>query len=144
MSQSSEPSEALRAFKEASLQGFEAFNRHDFNSAFALLPPDIEWHPFDEFPGAHVLRGRAAVTEFFREVAADFPDFRSARYEFSEPAPGVFIVRFENQGTGRVSEVSVTSQVVHQVWEIARDPWRVREYRELNDALEAVKLRDAE
>ncbi len=49
-----EPSETLRAFRAASLKATEAFNRHDFDSAFAPLPPDIEWHQPASADGARV------------------------------------------------------------------------------------------
>lgn len=81
------------------------------------------------------------MIEWFRQVVFDFPDFRSEQHEFTEAAPGVFVVQFKNRATGRISGASVTGQTVHQVWEIARNPWRVREYESLNEVLKATGLR---
>jgi hypothetical protein len=133
-----EPSQALKAFRSASLKATEAFNRHDFDVAFATLPPDIEWHPLDKIPGAHLLRGRDEVISWFRQIVADFPDFRSQNLEFSEPVPGAFIVRFENEATGRASGAAVSGPAVFQLWEVAATPWRVREFSSRREALEAA------
>ena len=35
----------LEAFRQAYLLANEAFNRHDFESAFFGFHPELEWHP---------------------------------------------------------------------------------------------------
>lgn len=130
----------LAAFEATSRAGTEAFNRHDFEGAFASLPPDVEWQPLESIPGAHLLKGKDAVTEWFRQMILDLPDFRVELLSFSQGGrPGVFIVEFRNHGTGRASGLQVAGQLVHQVWELDRDPWRISECGDREQALAMTK-----
>jgi ketosteroid isomerase-like protein len=60
----------LRAYRD----GNTAFNRGDFEAAFAPLDAHVEFHLPPVFPGAEVLRGRAAVIDYYRDAHSEWDD----------------------------------------------------------------------
>ena len=137
MSQENRPS--LEAFKLAYLASNEAFNRHDFDAAFAGVHPDLEWETFPGTPGVERLQGRRAVIEGFHDLLGEFPDWRVEPQEFIDGRDAI-LVRNIGTATGRRSGMPVR-QSFTQVWTF-RDgrPVRVREYPDHQAALKAVGL----
>ena len=131
----------LEVFRRAYLVANEAFNRHDFDAAFAAFHPELEWQTFAGAPGLLHVRGRRRVIEGFRELVAEFPDFQVEPQEFIDGGDAI-LVRNIGRATGRTSGVPV-NQTFTQVWTFRGGrPIRVREYLDHAEALEAVGLRE--
>ena len=130
----------LEDFRRAYLASNEAFNRHEFETAFAGLPPDFTWETFPDSPGVDRLEGLDAVMQGFHDLVALFPDWRVEPQEFIEAGDAI-LVRNVGVATGRASGTPVR-QPFTQVWEF-RDglAFRVREYPDHEAALAAVGLR---
>jgi len=132
---------SVEVFKRAYLVANEAFNRHDFEAAFASFAPDLEWETFAGAPGQERLQGRDGTIEGFRELIAEFPDWRVEPQEFIE-TPEAILVRNVGTATGGKSGVPVR-QPFTQVWSFRNGrPIRVREFLDHAEALEAVGLRE--
>jgi 2-amino-4-hydroxy-6-hydroxymethyldihydropteridine diphosphokinase len=128
-------SDRLRTFRARYEATHEAFNRHDFEAAFARTPEDVEWRTIQEIPGVpDVMRGRDEVIAFFRETLNEWPDWHTELEGFEEPAAGVILVAFVAHGTGRVSGASLSNRVV-QAWDFRSRPLRVTEYLGRDEAL---------
>jgi ketosteroid isomerase-like protein len=131
----------LEVFKRAYLVANEAFNRHDFEAAFASFDPDLEWETIAGAPGPERTQGRPGTIAGFRELIADFPDWRVEPQEFIEAAEAI-LVRNIATATGGKSGVPVC-QPFTQVWSFRNGrPIRVREFLDHAEALEAVRLRE--
>ncbi len=98
-----EGSPILETFRRAYLVSNEAFNRHDFEVAFSGLDADIEWHTVSDVPGPRILRGRRAVIEGFRELIAEFPDWRVEPQEFIEGGDTILV---RNLATAKVQRAA--------------------------------------
>lgn len=96
----------LEVFRRAYLVANEAFNRHDFDAAFAAFHPELEWQTFAGAPGLLHVRGRRRVIEGFRELVAEFPDFQVEPQEFIDGGDAI-LVRNIGRATGRTSGVPV-------------------------------------
>ena len=132
---------SLDAFRRAYMVANEAFNRHDFESAFFGFHPELEWHTIAEVPGPNLIRGRGEVIEAFRGLLEEFPDWRVEPQEFIE-AESAILVRNIGTATGRTSGVPIR-QVFTQVWTFREGrPVGVHEYAKHREALEAVGLRE--
>ena len=134
-----EGSPILETFRRAYLVSNEAFNRHDFEVAFSGLDADIEWHTVSDVPGPRILRGRRAVIEGFRELIAEFPDWRVEPQEFIEGGDTILV---RNLATAKGAESGVpVCQPFTQVWAFRQGRSAlVREYLDHEEALEAAGL----
>jgi len=134
------PSGLLGAFRAGYQVRHDAFNRHDFEAAFAQTPEDVEWRTIQAIPGVpEVMRGRAEVIAFFRDTLQEWPDWHTDIEGFEEPAPGVILVTFVAQGTGRISGAAMSNRLV-QAWDFRSRPLQVTEHRERDEALAALGL----
>jgi ketosteroid isomerase-like protein len=134
------PNPTLEQFRAAFLAGNEAFNRGDFERAFAGLAPDCEWHPL-AYATERVLVGSEEIGRFFeQEIFATFPDWRNEAVRFLAASPGVFVILHRGRGTSRVSHVP-TGVDLGQVWEL-RDgvAVRVRELPTWEEALSTAGM----
>ena len=135
---SEEESGLLQAFREGYAATRSAFNEHDFDAAFAGLPPDVEWHPPEEIPGyPPVLKGRGEVIAFFKEVLNEWPDWRTEFLATAEPSPGLILVEYEATGTGRASGIPAKARMF-QAWDFREQPLRVFEAGSEEAALRAA------
>jgi 2-amino-4-hydroxy-6-hydroxymethyldihydropteridine diphosphokinase len=132
-------SSLLRAFRATFESKGDAFNRHDFEAAFAELPEDVEWTTIQDIPGVDVMRGRDAVIAFFRELLETWPDWHTRSLGYEEPAAGVILAAFEGTATGRASGIPVSTPFV-QAWDFRSQPLRIREFRDRAAALAALGL----
>jgi 2-amino-4-hydroxy-6-hydroxymethyldihydropteridine diphosphokinase len=134
------PSPLLRAFRAGYVESQDAFNRHDFETAFAQLPQDVEWRTVHDIPGVKdVMRGPAEVVAFFEEILETWPDWATQAESFEEPAPAVLLASLHAHATGRISGVPVQTGFV-QVWDFRSTPVRVTEYRTRAEAVADLGL----
>jgi ketosteroid isomerase-like protein len=134
--------ENVDAFGESVRTGQQAFNDGDFETAFARLAPDVEWHAGAWVIDAAILRGRSAVIAHFRGVG-DSGDWQVEALDFLEAGEGLFVVHQRGHAVGRTTRIEGTMDFF-QVWEIGRDGLivRVREYESKSGALKAVGLEE--
>jgi ketosteroid isomerase-like protein len=140
MSRASPEPPPLEVFRRAYLVANEAFNRHDFDSAFFGFHPDLEWHTVADVPAAKVTYGREGVIQAFRDLLEEFPDWRVEPQEFIEGADAI-LVRNVATATARESGVPIR-QPFTQVWSFSNGaPIRVREFLDHAEALATAGLR---
>jgi hypothetical protein len=135
-----EESGRLARFRAAYLSLIEAFNRHDFERAFADTAPDVEFAPDAGVPGGRTLRGREELIKYFHGIVGDFPDYRVEAVEFSEPMPGAVLVTQTMRGTGRISGARTEARRTF-LWDLRSTPLRIATYRDAAEALDALRLR---
>ena len=119
-------SNLLDAFRAGYLRTHDAFQRHDFESAFANLPLDVVWESLPEIVDVRRLEGKDDVLAFFRAIAEQWPDWRTEIKDITEPEPGLIRVEFRAIGTGAVSGVRTETDVI-QDWDFRLRPLHVRE-----------------
>ncbi len=132
-------SERLRdAFAAAVRRSQEAFSAGDYEAAFAEVDPDIEWHSGDWVLEREVIRGRAALVEFFRR-GSDAGSWEVVAEQVSELRPGLFLVHQRGTSTGRTSRI-VGEMDFFQLYELGPNGvTRVREYRTREEAVAAAE-----
>jgi len=119
-----------RSFRRA----YQAFSRGDFEAAFSVLHPDVEWHTPPNFPDAAVLHGRQAVLDWYGSRWADSWEWWESKAEqIIDRGNGTIIVRAVTRGRGKASGVDVELRDI-DVYE-TRDGWitRVREVENVED-----------
>ena len=127
-------------FRRALELGSEALNRGDWETAFAGLPPDFEFHPDPSVPDRRVLRDRAALVGYFQATRDAFPDWRSDPLEFIETGADRIIVRSLLGGTGSRSGLDAKVEV-YVVWELENEiPVRAYEFFDRQTAFERAGL----
>lgn len=119
-------SDLLDAFRASYMANNEAFNRLDFETAFAALPEDVVWDTFPEIVDLSLIEGKEGVLDFFRAIAAQWPDWRVEVEDISEPERGLIRVRCRATGTGAVSGAA-TETVFNQDWDFRGQPLRITE-----------------
>src|SRR3990172_6217132 len=62
--------------------GYEAINLGDYEAAFQMIDPAIEWQPADRTPFAGTYHGREAVRELLETFLEDLDHFRWAPEDF--------------------------------------------------------------
>jgi ketosteroid isomerase-like protein len=124
----------LENFRRAYMRANEAFNRHDFESAFFGFHPELEWHAVLHTPGPSVVHGRDGVIAAFRALLEEFPDWRVEPQEFIDGEDAI-VVRNIGIGSGRESGVPIR-QPFSQVWTFSeRRPILVREFLDHDEAI---------
>ena len=117
----------LEAFRTAYLANNEAFNRHDFETAFASLPDDVVWETLPELVDREPIEGKAGVIAAFHELLEQWPDWHLDVQDISEPSPRLIQVRFHATGTGAASGARTALDVL-QEWDFRGPSLRIREY----------------
>ena len=100
---------------ERVLEGYEAFNRGDFEAVIAQLPDDVEWRVLDQFPDQGPFRGREGVRRFWESWLETFSDFHAEIDEVVDAGDHV-IVMTRVVGRGRDSGVEVETPTYAQMW----------------------------
>jgi len=119
---------------------FEAFGRGDFDDAFAVYDPAVEWHTADDEPDSRTYTGIAELRRFVSHLADPWSDRFGAAVAFDDFIDcGDWVVapwsaRLHGHGSGIEIDVSETYAVLVRDGRIAR----VEEYRTPEEALEAV------
>jgi ketosteroid isomerase-like protein len=119
------------------LDGYEAWNRREFDVLGALLDPQMEWEPAFGDLNAGVHHGADGFRQFVDSWLESFDDFR-IRPELLVQTGDTVIVVAHQHGRGQGSGIELDARVVH-VWMI-RDGKAIRWWgpRTLDDALEAI------
>jgi ketosteroid isomerase-like protein len=94
--------------------GYEAFNRGDFEAALEAAVDDIELRVIDSPSGTSVVSGRDAVIEWMKPDM--FAEQRATPVEFIEAADDTIIVRLIAQVRGAGSGLEIEDEVFHVWW----------------------------
>jgi ketosteroid isomerase-like protein len=119
---------------------FEAFGRGDFDTAFAVYDPAVEWHTADDEPDSQTYTGIDAVRSFVSHLSDPWTDRFGSAVSFGDFIDcGDWVVapwsaRLHGHGSGIEIDVSETYAVLVRDGRITR----VDEYRTVEQALEAV------
>jgi ketosteroid isomerase-like protein len=119
---------------------FEAFGRGDFDQAFAVYDPAVEWQTADDEPDSHTYRGIPALRRFVVHLAEPWTNRFGPAITFEDFIDcGDWVVtpwsaRLHGHGSGIEIDVSETYAVRVDDGRITR----VEEYRTVEQALEAV------
>jgi ketosteroid isomerase-like protein len=119
---------------------FEAFRQGDFDEAFGVYDPAVEWRTADDEPDSQTYKGLAALRGFVADLAETWTDRFDSSVAFEAFIDcGDWVVapwsgRLHGQGSGIEVDVSETYAV------LVRDGLirRVDEYRTVEQALAAV------
>jgi ketosteroid isomerase-like protein len=119
------------------LDGYEAWNRGEFDVLAEVLDPEIEWEPGFGDLNAGVHHGADGFRGFVDSWLESFDDF-SIRPELLVQVGDTVVVVAHQHGRGQGSGIELDTRVVH-VWTI-RDRKALRWWgpRTLDDALEAL------
>jgi ketosteroid isomerase-like protein len=82
-----------RALRGAFERARAAFNRGDLEAVFGLFANDVEYGPPPPLYSGHVLHGRAAVFDFWRQVFDRYDENTIENLSLDEAAPGSFVRR---------------------------------------------------
>jgi ketosteroid isomerase-like protein len=129
-----------RANVELVRLSFDAFRRGDFEQAFAVYDPAVEWHTADDEPDSQTYMGIPALRRFVAQLAEPWSDRFSDAVAFDDFIDcGDWVVapwsgRLHGHGSGIEVDVSETYAVLVCDGLIRR----VDEYRTVEQALEAV------
>jgi ketosteroid isomerase-like protein len=116
----------------------EAINRWDIAGVVALLDPECEWWDREDDPGAAVHRGHEGVSTFLADLDAH-AELRVEAKEFIDAGDYVVSpVRLD--GRGRASGAPFEEYEVHVLRLRGGKVTEIREYREKNEALDALGL----
>ena len=119
--------------------GYEAFNRGDIEAALAPLHPSIEWWPAADEPITAPYRGHDGYRRLIAEAREAVPDLQTEIEELFVVGDRVVVcVRF--WGRGRDSGAPVEVRETHVARLRDGKITEVREYRNKEQALEAVRL----
>ena len=126
-----------RATVEIVRQAWEAFARHDNESALRLYDPDVELHGGPD--GSVTYRGVRGVREFFRDWLDAWDEWGSEVEEWIDAGDSV-IAMMHTHGRGKRSGVPVERWEAH-VWTLREGKlWRLRTFETKSEALKAVGL----
>ena len=121
-------------------ESFEAFGRGDFNTAFAVYDPVVEWRTADDEPDSQTYRGISELRGFVAHLADPWTDRFGQAIHFEDFIDcGDWVVvpwsgRLHGHDSGIEIDVSETYAVLVRDGRIAR----VDEYRTVDEALDAV------
>jgi ketosteroid isomerase-like protein len=118
----------------------DAVNRADWTGVLELCDPDVEWWDRQDDFGATVHRGRKEVGTFLAELD-ELVELRVEPKEVIEAGEFV-VVPVRLTGRGRASDTSFEEHEVHAFRLRDGKVTEGREYREKNEALEAVGLEE--
>jgi ketosteroid isomerase-like protein len=65
-------------------EGFEAFNKRDFEVLRSLAAPDVEWTPPAELPGSRTYHGPDGVREAMEDLIDIFPELQAEAVRIDE------------------------------------------------------------
>ena len=119
--------------------GWEAFNRGDFEACLATVHPSIEWWPASDELIVEPYRGHDGYAKLFAETREGVPDIQAEIEElFAVGDQVVTCLRFWGHGRESGAPVEVRETQVFRF----RDGKVIeaREYRTRAEALEAVGL----
>jgi ketosteroid isomerase-like protein len=132
--------EFLDAFRAGYEAAQKAFNQGDYDSAYARLAPDVEYHPLRRLLESGVKRGKEEMRAFF-ESAREGNDWKPQAQEYIDAGDAAAIVRLRGTTVGRTTRIANTLEF-YELVEFGSDGLirRIRDYEKREDALEAAGL----
>jgi ketosteroid isomerase-like protein len=118
---------------------YDAFNQRDLEAILTYLDPNIEWWPAADELIIEPYRGHDGYRRLFAEVLEVSPDIQSEIEELFVVGDQV-VACLRYWGRGRESGAPVELRETHVARLRAGKFVEVREYRERDQALEAVGL----
>jgi uncharacterized protein len=97
-------------------EGYEAFNRGDFEAVLELMHPDVEVHDRPEVPDPRDYEGLDGARAAFASVLEMFEQYEIEPVEFIDGDEYVVVV-LRQRGRGLASGVDVEGEIVH-VWTV--------------------------
>jgi ketosteroid isomerase-like protein len=122
----------------------DAYNRCDVEAMLDELHPEIAWHPWLQVQlggGATVYRGPEGVREGVRDGEEAFSEVRAELSEVRDLGERVVAIG-QLRGRGKESGAMTESALAWIVEFKSGKVIRVREYLDLEEALEAAGLRE--
>lgn len=131
--------DSVEGFGEGLRAAQRAFNQGDFESAFAWVAPDVEWHFGAWVIDGGVLHGREEVIRFYRRLR-EAGDWDIETVGFTDAGRGRMIVHQRGNWTGRTTKIG-GPQDSFVIYEIGGDGLvaRVREFASREEALTALE-----
>jgi uncharacterized protein len=124
-------SDVVRQLRE----GYEAFNRGDFDAVLRNFDSDFEAYEREEVPDPRRYEGREGARDAFANAVEMFDEYEIVPVEFVEGTEHVLVVA-QQRGRGRASGVEVEGEIVH-VWTIRNGRTSaLRGFSSKRDALE--------
>ena len=133
-------SELLSAFRELYTEGSRAWNEGDMETAYGVLPDDVDFRLVSIWPSARPLHGRDEVIGFFTDLRETFSDLRTDPIEFIEVSKSKLVAGSRVTGSGASSKADTTMEI-WQVWDLGEGlvPLRITEFLDRSAALEAAR-----
>jgi len=123
-------------------EGYEAFNRGDFETMIAFAAPDIELADRAEAPDPGSYRGIDAARAQMGDVSAGFEDYRLDPEEIFMAGDSRVVAVVRQTGRGELSGVEVQDTIAH-VWEIREGKIAgMRAYSSREEAVAAAEAAD--
>jgi uncharacterized protein len=97
-------------------QGYENFNRGEFDAVLENFHPDVEVHDRQEVPDPRDYEGLEGARQAFASVLEMFDEYEIVPVEFIERGERVLVVAHQ-RGRGQASGATVESEIVH-VWTV--------------------------
>jgi uncharacterized protein len=115
--------------------GYDAFNRGDFETVLRNFDPDFEAYDREELPDPGHYEGLEGALEAFANVVEMFDEYEIVPVEFVEGEEHVVVVAHQ-RGRGRASGAQVEDDIVH-VWTVKDGKTSgLRAFSSKQDALE--------
>jgi hypothetical protein len=132
--------ENVEPLREPIASAQQAFNNGDFETAFALLAPNVEWHFGSWMFDSSVLTSREDVIAYYEDLR-DSGDWQIEGLEIVEADRRRLVIRLRGRFAGRISSLG-GRQESFQVWDLGAGGLvtRVREYESRAEALDAADL----
>jgi ketosteroid isomerase-like protein len=123
---------------------YAAFAASDWQALAEVWHPDIEYETFESAPDAGTYRGLDEATRLFDSWRKTFPELRVEVDEIVEVGDRVVVVeRPAGRGIGGSDAEAWLEQSFARVISFKDGRiWRVKEYRTLDEALEAAGLEE--
>jgi ketosteroid isomerase-like protein len=106
---------ALSELVERIREGYEAFNRGDFDAAIEGVHPEIEWIVLDMLPDPGPFRGPDGTRRFWEMWADAFDEFHAELDEYVDAGESVIVIT-RMVGRGKDSGVAVDTPGFPMVW----------------------------
>jgi ketosteroid isomerase-like protein len=105
-------SDTIKQFRD----GYDAFNRGDFETVLRNFDPDFEGYDREEIPDPRHSEGLEGALEAFANMVELFDEYEIVPVEFVEGEEHVVVVA-RQRGRGRASGAQVEDDIVH-VWTV--------------------------
>ena len=123
--------------------GYEAFNRGDYDEVLRNFDPDVEFRDRREVPDPRTYHGRGGVLSQFTTIDSEFKDYRIEPLEFEVAGEEHLVATVRQSGTGRASGVPVEETLFHLWHLVGGRVIDMRAFSSREDALRTMEEREA-